>query len=78
MRKPNNIQSHAQAAEKLKELLHCGNERVELSAAKEILSLAEELERESEKEQTVALTVNIRIVGESQEDPNEKNNAKDA
>ena len=58
--------------------MHCGNERGELSAAKEILALAEELERESEKEQTVALTVNIRIVGESQEDQNEKDNAKDA
>ncbi len=58
--------------------MHCGNERVELSAAKEIMTLAEELERESEKEQTVALTVNIRIVGESQEEQHGKDNAEDA
>lgn len=30
-----------QAAAKLRELLNCGNERVELSAAKEILAMAE-------------------------------------
>lgn len=51
-----------QAEDKLGELLHCGNERIELSAAKEILALAEEKEKtENEK---VELEVTIRIVGE--------------
>ncbi len=51
-----------QAAAKLGELLDCGNERVELSAAKEILAMAEE--REKDEAEKVQLEVTIRIVGE--------------
>ncbi len=48
----------AQAAEKLGELLHCGNERVELSAAKEILSMAEDMAEQEKLE----LEVTIRVI----------------
>ncbi|MEE1013452.1 MAG: hypothetical protein U0L92_03960 [Clostridia bacterium] len=52
---------------KLKELLHCGNERVELSAAKELLALEEEAEKEDAKEQTMKFTVEIRIIDREDE-----------
>ncbi len=48
----------AEATEKLGELLHCGNERVELSAAKEILAMAEE----SAEQEKLELEVTIRVV----------------
>lgn len=50
-----------QATEKLRELLHCGNERVELSAAKEILSKENETVEDTGR---VELEVTIRVVGE--------------
>ena len=50
-----------QATAKLRELLHCGNERVELSAAKEILASATE---ETQRDDKIELEVTIRIVGE--------------
>ena len=49
------------AIAKLKELLHCGNERVELSAAKELLALAEEQNGDTEAEPE-AFAVEIRVV----------------
>lgn len=54
----------AQAEAKLRELLHCGNERVELSAAKEILSMAEaEAEqRVREEKAEPKLEVIIRVL----------------
>lgn len=52
---------------KLKELLHCGNERVELSAAKELLALEEEAEKEDTKEQDMKFTVEIRIIDRKDE-----------
>lgn len=57
----------ADAVAKLKELLHCGNERVELSAAKELLALEEEAEKEDAKEQGVKFTVEIRIIDREDE-----------
>ena len=50
-----------QATEKLRELLHCGNERVELSAAKEILAKETDAPEDNGK---VELEVTIRVVGE--------------
>ena len=50
------------ATQKLTELLHCGNERVELSAAKEILARLEE-EKEPETSAKDHFTVEIRVVG---------------
>lgn len=54
----------SRAATKLEELLTCGNERVELSAAKEILSIAEAQAslKNKETEGTVRLEVEIKIV----------------
>ncbi len=46
------------AVKKLKELLHCGNERVEFSAAKELLSLKEE---KTDPEET-RFRVEIRVL----------------
>lgn len=54
-------ESRIQATEKLRELLHCGNERVELSAAKEILAKENEEPEETGK---MELEVTIRVVGE--------------
>lgn len=51
------------AADKMRELLHCGNERVELSAAKELMALAE-AESANEKENEIRLEVNIKIAGD--------------
>ncbi|MBR5152112.1 MAG: hypothetical protein IKW60_01090 [Clostridia bacterium] len=48
------------AVKKLEELLHCGNERVELSAAKELLSLKEE--SQDAKESDAPFTVEIRVI----------------
>lgn len=48
-----------EAAEKLHELLHCGNERVELAAAKELLSL---IEKEKSDEVPAGLDVRIKVV----------------
>lgn len=48
------------ALSKLNELLTCGNERVELSAAKELLSM---LDDDAEKEETkVELEVTIKVL----------------
>ncbi len=49
-----------QATAKLNQLLDCGNERVELSAAKEILALAEDKNRDDDK--NIQLEVTIKIV----------------
>lgn len=50
----------AEILKKLRELLHCGNERVELAAAKELLNLTEsELMK---KDADDAIEVNIRVV----------------
>ncbi len=53
------IRENTDAVKKLQELLHCGNERVELSAAKELLALEEE--KTEEKEPSV-FSVEIRVV----------------
>ena len=52
-------ESREQATEKLRELLHCGNERVELSAAKEILAKESE---DVEDNGRIELEVTIRVV----------------
>lgn len=53
----------ADAVAKLEELLHCGNERVELSAAKELLALKEaEAEKDEVRQRDTPFTVEIRIV----------------
>lgn len=52
----------AEIMDKLHHLLHCGNERVELAAAKELLNLAES-EALKEKD-NIKLDVNIKVVRE--------------
>lgn len=47
---------------KLSELLTCGNERIELSAAKELLSLPKDDEQSECTESKIELEVNIKIV----------------
>ena len=51
------------AVAKLNQLLHCGNERVELSAAKELLALQD---AEAEQKQEVTFTVEIRVIGQEE------------
>lgn len=48
-----------EAAGKLYELLHCGNERVELAAAKELLSL---IEKEAPGEEPEGLDITVRVI----------------
>ncbi len=55
------IPENIDAVEKLKELLHCGNERVELSAAKELIALQEDENTEKESMPTT-FSVEIRVV----------------
>ena len=51
------------AVAKLEELLHCGNERVELSAAKELLALKEaEVEKAEQQRSEKPFTVEIQII----------------
>lgn len=50
----------AEIMDKLHSLLHCGNERVELAAAKELLNLAES-EALKQKED-IKFDVNIKVV----------------
>lgn len=51
------------AVAKLEELLHCGNERVELSAAKELLAIKEaEAEKAELQRSDAPFTVEIRII----------------
>lgn len=51
-----------EARQKLEQLLNCGNERVELAAAKELISL---LGKDEENEDSdIQLEVVIRIVGD--------------
>ncbi len=50
----------AEIMDKLHNLLHCGNERVELAAAKELLNLAES-EALKQKED-IKFDVNIKVV----------------
>ncbi len=51
------------ATDKLEKLLNCGNERVELSAAKEILSIAEaQAAKEKKDDEKITLEVEIKIV----------------
>lgn len=52
-----------QASDKLRELLCCGNERVELAAAKELLARAD-TEQEQEESREVKVEVEIKIAGE--------------
>lgn len=47
------------AFEKINSLMDCGNERVELAAAKEILEMSEKADIGDEK-----VTVTIKVVGE--------------
>ena len=49
----------AEARQKMTELLSCGNERVELAAAKEIVSL---FDKQTEDSGDVKLEVTIKIV----------------
>lgn len=51
-----------EAEAKLQELLHCGNERVELAAAKELMALAGAQAEESEDGQPVQMQVTIQVV----------------
>lgn len=55
-----NIEKAREAIGKLQELLHCGNERVEFSAAKEILAFLDRQEPAAQEE--AALDVTIRVV----------------
>ncbi len=55
------IPENIDAVEKLKELLHCGKERVELSAAKELIALQEDENSEKESMPTT-FSVEIRVV----------------
>ena len=56
------------AIAKLEELLHCGNERVELSAAKELLSIKEvEEEKAALRDADAPFTVEIRIIDREEE-----------
>ena len=58
--------------DKLLELLHCGNERIELSAAKELIALKEaQREREKQEEATEPIKIEVRIQVEQQEDGRE-------
>lgn len=58
--------------DKLLELLHCGNERIELSAAKELIALKEaEQEKRRQEEETEPLKIEVRIRIEQQEDGRE-------
>lgn len=49
--------------DKMHMLLHCGNERIELAAAKELLSLAEA--EATKKDDGIKLDVTIRVVENS-------------
>lgn len=53
---------------KLQTLLHCGNDRVELAAAKELLSVFENEARQQDRTQDVRLEVDIRIVEPKESD----------
>lgn len=53
------VSENTEAMKKLRELLHCGNERVELSAAKELLAMDGETEDNTD---AVPFTVEIRVV----------------
>lgn len=58
--------------DKLLELLHCGNERIELSAAKELIALKEaEQEKRRQEEEAEPLKIEVRIRIEQQEDGRE-------
>ncbi len=58
-----NIEKAREAIDKLQELLNCGNERVEFSAAKEILSFLDKQETLSEAENTGSgLDVTIKVI----------------
>lgn len=48
------------AVEKLRELLTCGNERVELAAAKELIALLGKEDENNDKD--ISLDVTIKIV----------------
>lgn len=49
----------SEAKQKMMELLSCGNERVELAAAKEIVSM---LDRQDDGDKDISLEVTIKIV----------------
>ena len=55
----NEINLSKEAKQKMTELLSCGNERVELAAAKEIVSL---FDKKAEDSGDVKLEVTIKIV----------------
>ena len=59
----NSFPREEQVVAKLNELLHCGDGRIELSAAKEILAMAQE----EEKEQNIQLEVTIRVIDGKEE-----------
>lgn len=50
--------------DKLKTLLHCGNERVELAAAKELLNLAENENIKMREDNKIGLDVTIKVLQE--------------
>lgn len=50
------------ATQKMRELLDCDNERVVLSAAKELISIAEAEQKENENGGDIHLEVSIKIV----------------
>lgn len=52
-----------EARKKLEELLTCGNERVELAAAKELISVWEK-DDSKEDDREISLEVTIKIVGD--------------
>lgn len=52
-----------EARKKLEELLTCGNERVELAAAKELISVWEK-DDSKEDDKEISLEVTIKIVGD--------------
>ena len=50
------------ATQKMRELLDCDNERVVLSAAKELISIAEAEQKETDNSGDIHLEVSIKIV----------------
>lgn len=58
------MEKEKEARKKLEELLTCGNERVELAAAKELISIWEKDDGDKDDDREISLEVTIKIVGD--------------
>lgn len=58
------IRNKEDARKKLEELLTCGNERVELAAAKELISIWGKEEEQKSDDKDIGLEVTIKIVSD--------------